>query len=52
MYILRMKAKNEVAARNNQVVSQIVLKEHARDKFTQTTEIMGIEKILTSMAQG
>ncbi len=46
MQLLRLKARNEVANGTSNLISNVILKEFAREKFTQTLEIMGLDKVI------
>ena len=46
MKLLRLKARNDVAKDTYQLISTVIVRDAARDKFTQTLEIMGVDKVL------
>ena len=46
MQLLRLKARNEVANGTSNQITNVILKEFAREKFTQTLEIMGLDKVI------
>lgn len=46
MQLLRLKARNEVANGTSNHITNVILKEFAREKFTQTLEIMGLDKVI------
>lgn len=46
MQLLRLKARNEVANETSNLISTVLVRDLARDKFTQTLEIMGLDKVL------
>ena len=46
MQLLRLKARNEVANGTSNLISTVLLKDFAREKFTQTLEIMGLDKVI------
>ena len=46
MQLLRLKARNEVANGTSNQITNVILKEFAREKFAQTLEIMGLDKVI------
>ena len=46
MKLLRLKARNEVANSTSNLISNVLIRDFARDKFTQTLEIMGLDKVI------